>query len=172
MLVGYMRVSSDGDRQVMDLQRDALLAAGVDERHLFAECRAAFPYHRNTKPGSSPVCWSSVTLRVARAEGVSFATAWRLADRECIELTAGQEAKGYWRLSPERRAAVIEARRDNPIGAQHRDRTRGPVSAGQPSAGSSAATVAARRGSDKCLSGHPVNPPRMRFNLAVAFRSV
>ena len=32
MLVGYMRVSSEGDRQVMDLQRDALLAAGVDER--------------------------------------------------------------------------------------------------------------------------------------------
>ena len=30
MLVGYMRVSTDGDRQVMDLQRDALLAAGVD----------------------------------------------------------------------------------------------------------------------------------------------
>ena len=37
MLVGYMRVSTDGDRQVLDLQRDALLAAGVDERHLFAD---------------------------------------------------------------------------------------------------------------------------------------
>jgi Resolvase, N terminal domain len=37
MLVGYMRVSSDGDRQVLDLQRDALLAAGVDERHLFED---------------------------------------------------------------------------------------------------------------------------------------
>jgi len=57
--------------------------------------------------------------RVARDEGVSFAKVWRLADRECIELTAGQEAKGYWRLSPERRAAVIEARRDNPTGTQH-----------------------------------------------------
>ena len=34
---GYMRVSTDGDRQVMDLQRDALLAAGVDERHLFED---------------------------------------------------------------------------------------------------------------------------------------
>jgi DNA invertase Pin-like site-specific DNA recombinase len=31
MLVGYMRVSTDGNRQVLDLQRDALLAAGVDE---------------------------------------------------------------------------------------------------------------------------------------------
>jgi DNA invertase Pin-like site-specific DNA recombinase len=34
MLVGYMRVSSADDRQSIDLQRDALLAAGVDERHL------------------------------------------------------------------------------------------------------------------------------------------
>jgi DNA invertase Pin-like site-specific DNA recombinase len=37
MLVGYMRVSSDGDRQVLNLQRDALLNAGVDERHLFED---------------------------------------------------------------------------------------------------------------------------------------
>lgn len=37
MLAGYMRVSSDGDRQVLDLQRDALLAAGVDARHLFED---------------------------------------------------------------------------------------------------------------------------------------
>lgn len=37
MLVGYMRISTDGDRQVLDLQRDALLAAGVDERHLFED---------------------------------------------------------------------------------------------------------------------------------------
>ncbi len=35
MLVGYMRVSTDNDRQVLDLQRDALLCAGVDERQLF-----------------------------------------------------------------------------------------------------------------------------------------
>ena len=35
MLVGYMRVSTDNDRQVMDLQRDALLVAGVDGRHLY-----------------------------------------------------------------------------------------------------------------------------------------
>jgi hypothetical protein len=32
MLVGYMRVSSESDRQTTDLQRDALLAAGIDER--------------------------------------------------------------------------------------------------------------------------------------------
>jgi DNA invertase Pin-like site-specific DNA recombinase len=37
MLVGYMRVSSDPDRQTTALQRDALLDAGVDPRHLFAD---------------------------------------------------------------------------------------------------------------------------------------
>jgi hypothetical protein len=37
MLVGYMRVSTDSDRQVLDLQRDALVAAGIDERHLFED---------------------------------------------------------------------------------------------------------------------------------------
>ena len=37
MLVGYMRVSSDNDRQTTDLQRNALLNAGVDPRHLFTD---------------------------------------------------------------------------------------------------------------------------------------
>ena len=37
MLIGYMRVSSESDRQTTDLQRDSLLAAGVDERHLFQD---------------------------------------------------------------------------------------------------------------------------------------
>ena len=37
MFVGYMRVSSDSDRQTTNLQRDALMAAGVDSRHLFED---------------------------------------------------------------------------------------------------------------------------------------
>ena len=37
MLIGYMRVSSESDRQTTDLQRDALLATGVDGRHLFED---------------------------------------------------------------------------------------------------------------------------------------
>lgn len=37
MLIGYMRVSSDSDRQNTDLQRDALLAAGVDARHIYED---------------------------------------------------------------------------------------------------------------------------------------
>lgn len=34
MMVGYMRVSTADERQSVDLQRDALITAGVDERHL------------------------------------------------------------------------------------------------------------------------------------------
>ena len=41
MLIGYMRVSTDGDRQTLNLQKDALLASGVDERHLFEIVLAA-----------------------------------------------------------------------------------------------------------------------------------
>lgn len=37
MLVGYMRVSSDNDRQTLDLQYDALIQAGVDPRHIFQD---------------------------------------------------------------------------------------------------------------------------------------
>jgi DNA invertase Pin-like site-specific DNA recombinase len=37
MLVGYMRVSSDNDRQALDLQYDALILAGVDPRHIFQD---------------------------------------------------------------------------------------------------------------------------------------
>ena len=37
MLIGYMRVSSDSDRQSTDLQRDALLKAGVDVRNIFED---------------------------------------------------------------------------------------------------------------------------------------
>ena len=37
MLVGDMRVASDRDRQTTALQRDALLAASVDERHLYED---------------------------------------------------------------------------------------------------------------------------------------
>lgn len=37
MLVGYMRVSSENDRQVLDLQYDALIQAGVDPRHIYQD---------------------------------------------------------------------------------------------------------------------------------------
>lgn len=37
MLVGYERISTDGGRQSADLQRDALIAAGVDTRHIYGD---------------------------------------------------------------------------------------------------------------------------------------
>jgi DNA invertase Pin-like site-specific DNA recombinase len=37
MLVGYVRVSSTDDRQSTDLQRDALLSAGVDQRNIYED---------------------------------------------------------------------------------------------------------------------------------------
>ena len=52
MLIGYMRVSSDNDRQNTDLQRDALLAAGVDSRNIF-EDRASGA--RDDRPGLAKV---------------------------------------------------------------------------------------------------------------------
>ena len=48
MLVGYMRVSSADERQSVDLQRDALLRAGVDERHLYADKASGA---RDDRPG-------------------------------------------------------------------------------------------------------------------------
>ena len=64
MLVGYMRVSTDSDRQVLDLQRDALLAAGVDERHLFEVGPAAAGVTGQAWPRRWPssdraIAWSS-----------------------------------------------------------------------------------------------------------------
>src|SRR5215475_14467221 len=48
MLVGYMRVSSDSNRQTTDLQRDALIQVGVDERHL---CEDKASGARDDRPG-------------------------------------------------------------------------------------------------------------------------
>jgi DNA invertase Pin-like site-specific DNA recombinase len=48
MLIGYMRVSSESDRQTTYLQRDALIAAGVDERHLFEDHLSGI---RDDRPG-------------------------------------------------------------------------------------------------------------------------
>ena len=65
MLVGYMRVSTDSDRQALDLQRDALLAAGVDERHLHEDHASGAREDRSglvkamafLRPGDCLVVW-------------------------------------------------------------------------------------------------------------------
>jgi DNA invertase Pin-like site-specific DNA recombinase len=48
MLIGYMRVSTDGERQTLDLQHDALTAAGVDDRHIFRDKMSG---SRDDRPG-------------------------------------------------------------------------------------------------------------------------
>jgi DNA invertase Pin-like site-specific DNA recombinase len=48
MLVGYIRVSKADGSQVTDLQRDALLAAGVDARHFYEDISSG---KRNDRPG-------------------------------------------------------------------------------------------------------------------------
>ncbi|MCP3966706.1 MAG: recombinase family protein, partial [Lentisphaerae bacterium] len=37
MLIGYMRVSKTDGSQTTDLQRDALISAGVDEDHIYED---------------------------------------------------------------------------------------------------------------------------------------
>ena len=66
MLVGYMRVSSGSDRQSTDLQRDALLAAGIDARHLFEDHASGAKDDRTglaqvlefVRPGDVLVVWT------------------------------------------------------------------------------------------------------------------
>ena len=48
MLVGYMRVSKADGSQTVDLQRDALLAAGVDADHLYDDHASG---QRDDRPG-------------------------------------------------------------------------------------------------------------------------
>lgn len=65
MLIGYMRVSSSDDRQSVALQRDALVAAGVDERHLHSDKASGAKDDRSglracledLKPGDTLVVW-------------------------------------------------------------------------------------------------------------------
>jgi DNA invertase Pin-like site-specific DNA recombinase len=48
MLIGYMRVSKADGSQANDLQRDALIAAGVDVAHLYEDCASG---KREDRPG-------------------------------------------------------------------------------------------------------------------------
>ena len=85
MLVGYMRVSSDSDRQTTALQRDALLAAGVDERHLFEDKASGARDHRPglaraldfVRPGDCLVVWKLDRLGRSLPHLLSIVTSLR-----------------------------------------------------------------------------------------------
>lgn len=65
MLVGYIRASFDDGRETMAIQRDALIAAGVDPRYVFEEPSSPASDGRVTlekclailEPGDSLVVW-------------------------------------------------------------------------------------------------------------------
>ena len=90
-LICYMRVSTDSDRQVLDLQRDALLSASVDEHHLFEDRASDSRGDRAglgkalafIKPGDCLVVWKLdrlgrplprllATVTALKARGVAF----------------------------------------------------------------------------------------------------
>ncbi|MGC9197275.1 MAG: recombinase family protein [Syntrophobacteraceae bacterium] len=48
MFIGYMRVSKADGTQVLDLQKDALLAAGIDHRHIYEDLASG---RRDDRPG-------------------------------------------------------------------------------------------------------------------------
>ncbi len=52
MLIGYMRVSSETDRQNTNLQKDALIQEGIDERHIFKDNMSGA---RDDRPGLKAV---------------------------------------------------------------------------------------------------------------------
>lgn len=56
--------------------------------------------------------------RTARRLGVSFASVWRIAHREFIDLDAGRAAKGRKHVSADQRAAVLAAGLANPHASQ------------------------------------------------------
>ena len=82
-----MRVSSDGARQMLDLQRDALLNAGVDERHLFEDHTSGSRDNRSglakalafLRPGDCLVVWK--LDRLGRSLPHLLATVNSLKDR-------------------------------------------------------------------------------------------
>ncbi len=67
MLIGYMRVSKVDGSQLLDLQRDALLAAGVEPGHLYQDLASG-------KPGDRPGL--AACLKALR--GGDALVAWKL----------------------------------------------------------------------------------------------
>ena len=99
MLVGYMRVSSDSDRQNTDLQRDALLAAGVDARHLFEDHASGARDDRHglskalefVRPGDVLVVWKLDRLGRSLSHLLSIVTTLKDMQVAFRSLTEGMD---------------------------------------------------------------------------------
>ena len=96
MLVGSMRVSSDHDRQTTDLQRDALLDAGVEPRQLCAdqargarEDRPGLPQARaSVRPDACLLVWQRDRLGRSLAHRLHLVTTLQAQGVACRSLTA------------------------------------------------------------------------------------
>lgn len=99
MLVGYMRVSSDSDRQSTDLQRYALLAAGVDGRHLFEDHASGAKDDRTdlakalefVRPGDVLVVWKLDRLGRSLSHLLAIVTALKEKQVAFRSLTEGMD---------------------------------------------------------------------------------
>jgi DNA invertase Pin-like site-specific DNA recombinase len=99
MLIGYMRVSSESDRQTTDLQRDALLAAGVDNRHLFEDHASGAKDDRPglvkvlafVHPGDVLVVWKLDRLGRSLSHLLSIVTALKEKQVAFRSLTEGMD---------------------------------------------------------------------------------
>jgi DNA invertase Pin-like site-specific DNA recombinase len=99
MLIGYMRVSSESDRQTTDLQRDALLAAGVDGRHLFEDHASGAKDDRPglvkvlafVHPGDVLVVWKLDRLGRSLSHLLSIVTALKEKQVAFRSLTEGMD---------------------------------------------------------------------------------
>jgi hypothetical protein len=79
-LIGYMRVSKADGSQVLDLQRDALLAAGVQERLLYSDTASA-PVGRAVSGLRGGEAWPSQEARKEPPIRRSACSARLCADR-------------------------------------------------------------------------------------------
>ena len=107
MLVGFMRVSSDSDRQTTDLQRDALLAAGVDERHLFEDKASGARLDRSGLV---------VALDYVRAGGGRRLPAWALWHHRTEVVWLIPSATPYWWQNMKARDTLSEGFRARQFG--------------------------------------------------------
>lgn len=99
MLVGYMRVSSDSDRQSTALQRDALIDAGIDARHLFEDKASGARDDRPglkaclafLKPGDTLVVWKLDRLGRSLPHLLDIVTGLRNGNVAFRSLTEGMD---------------------------------------------------------------------------------
>jgi DNA invertase Pin-like site-specific DNA recombinase len=104
MLIGYMRVSSESDRQTTNLQRDALLAAGVDSRHLFEDHASGAKDDRPglvkalafVQPGDVLVVWKLDRLGRSLSHLLSIVNALKDKQVAFRSLTEGMDTTGVY----------------------------------------------------------------------------